>query len=149
MLVTLLWMVLAAQGAPRAVTEVGWLSGCWKYATGARTVTEFWLPPDGGTMMGLSRTVSGDKTVEYEFLLLRSGPSGIEYVARPSRQAEAVFTATKVASDEVVFENPQHDFPTRITYRKVSGGVTATVDGTVNGKTRSIDFKYSAASCQP
>ncbi|HUE88845.1 MAG TPA: DUF6265 family protein [Vicinamibacterales bacterium] len=144
--VLLLAATIATQGATNAVTDLDWLSGCWQYSAGSRTVTEFWLPPDGGTMMGLSRTVSGGKTVEHEFLLLRVGPHGIEYVAKPSGQAEAVFTASKVASGEVVFENPAHDFPTRITYRKTDGGLVATIDGMVKGKPRAIDFRYSAAT---
>jgi hypothetical protein len=101
-------------------------------------------------MLGLSRTVSGGKTVEHEFLLLRVGPRGVEYVAKPSGQAEAVFTATKVEAEEAVFENPAHDFPTRITYRKTDGGLVATIDGTIKGKPRAIEFRYSAAAaCTP
>ena len=137
---------IASQSASASVADLVWLSGCWQYSAGSRTVTEFWLPPDGGTMLGLSRTVSGGKTVEHEFLLLRVGPRGIEYVARPSGQAEAVFTATKVGADEVVFENPAHDFPTRITYRKTGSGVVATIDGMVKGQPRAIDFRYAAAT---
>jgi hypothetical protein len=144
----LLAATMVSQAVSSSVGDLAWLSGCWQYSAGSRTVTEFWLPPDGGTMLGLSRTVSGGKTVEHEFLLLRVGGRGVEYVARPSGQAEAVFTATKVGSDEVVFENPAHDFPTRITYRKTSGGVVATIDGLVKGKPRAIDFRYSpATSC--
>jgi hypothetical protein len=146
----LLAAMLAGPQASGTVADLGWLSGCWQSAAGARTVTEFWLPADGGTMLGLSRTVSGGKTVEHEFLLLRVGPRGVEYVAKPSGQAEAVFTATKVEAEEAVFENPAHDFPTRITYRKTNGGLVATVDGTIKGKPRAIEFRYSAvAACSP
>ena len=38
------------------------------------------------------------------------------YIALPSRQKEVVFTATAVAAGSVVFENPAHDFPSRISY---------------------------------
>jgi len=142
----LLAATLASQSASGGVADLAWLSGCWQYATGALTVTEFWLPPDGGTMLGLSRTVADGKTVEHEFLLLRMGPRGVEYVATPSGQAETVFTATRVGPAEVVFENPAHDFPTRITYRKTDGGLAATIDGTIKGKPRAIDFRYLAAA---
>jgi hypothetical protein len=144
--VLVLAATIASQGATNAVTDLGWLSGCWQSTAGSRSVTEFWLPPDGGTMMGVSRTVSGGKTAEHEFLLLRAGARGLEYVARPSGQAEAVFTASKVGAAEVVFENPAHDFPTRITYRKTEGGIVATIDGMLNGKPRAIDFRYTAAT---
>lgn len=140
-------LTAAPQGTVPSVTEAGWLAGCWTMTAGGRSVTEQWLGPEGGTMIGVSRTVSGGKTVEYEFLLIREGAGGLEYVAKPSRQAEAVFTSTSVGADRIVFENPSHDFPTRITYTKQDGGLLATISGTIDGKPRSIDFKYTAGRC--
>jgi len=105
------------------------------------------MPPDGGMLMGVSRTVSGGKTAEYEFVIIREGLKGLEYVAKPSGQAEATFTSTRVDGRELVFENPAHDFPTRITYSRVDGGLLATISGAVNGKTRTIEFRYRATDC--
>ena len=68
-------------------------------------------------MLGLGRTVKGGTTVDYEFLQIRMNAEGkVVYVARPSNQAEATFTATSVAEGSVTFENLQHDFPHRIMY---------------------------------
>lgn len=134
-------------GQQATASDVGWMSGCWSMTTGARTITEFWLPPAGGTMLGMSRTVAGGSTTEYEFIVLRSGPQGLEYVARPSGQSEAVFKASRVSATEVVFENPAHDFPTRITYRRTDAGLKATIDGTMGGRPRAIDFSYTAGTC--
>ena len=144
---SLLLAAALSQSATPTVTDVSWMAGCWIIASPSRTVTEFWLPPAGGTMLGLSRTVVKDKTTEYEFLVLRSGADGLEYVATPSRQTQTIFTATKVGRGEVVFENPKHDFPTRITYRQADGGIVATIDGMMNGKPRAIDFTYRRGDC--
>lgn len=143
---TLLAAVLYQSPAP-TIADLSWMAGCWTITSPARTVTEFWLPPAGGTMMGISRTVVKDKTAEYEFLVLRSGAGGLEYVAKPSGQAETIFTATKVTRTEAVFENPKHDFPTRITYRHTSDGLAATIDGMMNGTPRAIEFKYQRGDC--
>jgi hypothetical protein len=140
-------LLAAIQPATPTVAEVSWMAGCWTIASPSRTVTEFWLPPAGGTMLGVSRTVVKDKTAEYEFLILRTGADGLEYVATPSRQAQTIFKATKVTSGEAVFENPKHDFPTRITYRQVDGGLVATIDRMMTGKPRAIDFKYQRGDC--
>lgn len=145
--VMLVLTLLVSQSSNAAVADLGWMAGCWKMTTGTRAVTEYWLPPHGGTMIGVSRTISGGRTVEYEFLLLRVGQKGVEYVAKPSGQPEAVFTSTKVSATEAVFENPAHDFPTRITYRKAESGIVASIDGTVKGKARTIEFRYQAADC--
>lgn len=131
-----------------SINDVAWLAGCWEFTRGARHVTEQWTRPDGGTMLGLSRTISNGKTTEYEFVLLREAGGRLEYVARPSRQAEAVFTSVRVSADEAIFENPQHDFPTRIHYRRQADGrLLATIEGTVNGNRRTIEFPYQPAAC--
>ena len=47
------------------------------------------------------------------------------------------------SANEVVFENPQHDFPQRIIYTLKDGGrLTAAIEGTKNGKTRRVDLNY-------
>src|SRR5215471_17653169 len=104
------------QPAKPAAEDVGWLSGCWGFTRNGRHVIEQWTPPEGGTLVGLSRTVANGRTTEYEFLLIRAGAGGLEYVAKPSGQAEAIFTSTRVTSTDVVFENPAHDFPKKIQY---------------------------------
>jgi Domain of unknown function (DUF6265) len=134
------------QGKP-AAEDVGWMSGCWALTRDGRRVMEQWTPPEGGTLMGLSRTVANGRTVEYEFLLIRSGASGLEYVAKPSGQAEAVFTATRVSATEAIFENPAHDFPKRITYKRDGDSLIAAIDGPMNGQPRRIEYPYAKADC--
>ena len=59
-----------------------------------------------------------------------------------------MFTAVRVGAREAVFENPAHDFPTRIAYRiTADGGLLARVEGRVNGQPRVLEFPYRAAAC--
>jgi hypothetical protein len=142
----ILLTVPVAQAA--SVKDVAWLSGCWELTRGNRHVTEQWTTADGGTMLGLSRTISDSRTTDYEFIIIRESGGRLEYVAKPSRQAEAVFTSVTISGDDVIFENPQHDFPTRIRYRRqTDGSLLATTEGVVNGNRRVIEFPYRAASC--
>ena len=145
-LLVLATMAFTQNPAP-TVRDVEWMTGCWTMSQGTRTVREHWMPPAGGMMMGMSRTVSGAKTVEYEFVIIRQGATGLEFVAKPSGQPEATFTSTSVSAREIVFENPQHDFPTRIVYSRSDNGLLATVSGERNGKLRTIEFRYAAADC--
>ena len=123
---------------------MAWLAGAWSSEDNGREVTEQWMPPAGGTMLGMSRTVARGKTVEYEFILLREEADGtINYVAKPSGQAEAAFKLVRASATEILFENPQHDFPQRIIYTLKEGGqLTATIESTKNGKTRRVEFNY-------
>jgi hypothetical protein len=135
------------QPAKPVAEDVGWLSGCWAFTRNGRHVIENWAPPEGGTLIGLSRSVANGRTVEYEFLLIRSGAGGLEYVAKPSGQPEGIFTATRVSATEVIFENPAHDFPKRIMYKRDGDNLMAAIDGPMNGQTRRIEFPFAKADC--
>jgi len=57
---TLLLMVAFTLQAPArtaGIDDVAWLTGCWEYSSGARTVEEYWLAPRARTMMNAGRTV--------------------------------------------------------------------------------------------
>lgn len=145
--VMLLIALAAIQTPAPTVQDVGWMSGCWDLTRGGRHVIETWSPPDGGTMVSFSRTVVDGKTTEWEFVVIREGGRGLEYVAHPARQAEATFTSTSVTANEVVFENPAHDFPKKISYTRRGDALTAAVEGPVNGQTRRIEFPYQRIAC--
>ena len=133
-----------------SVQDLAWFAGCWEFTRGNRHVTEQWTSAAGGTMLGVSRTISDGKTAEYEFIVVREASGRLEYVAMPSGQAQAVFTSVLITADEAIFENPQHDFPARIRYRRQpEGGLLATIEGTVDGKRRVVEFPYRRAQCGP
>lgn len=94
-------------------------------------------------MLGMSRTVRNGRTVEFEFLQIRSGEKTLVYEARPSGQPMAVFPLESAADGTVTFENPSHDFPQRIVYRRTPGGIAARIEGTMNGAPRAVDFPFS------
>ncbi len=93
-------------------------------------------------MLGMSRTVAGDKTVEFEYLRIEQRADGIYYVAHPKARCPGTdFKLTRASATEAVFENPQHDFPKRIIYRKTSDdAITASIDG--GEGTKAISFPY-------
>lgn len=93
-------------------------------------------------MLGMSRTVAGDKTVEFEYLRIEQRADGIYYVAHPKARCPGTdFKLTHASATEAVFENPQHDFPKRIIYKKTANdGLTASIDG--GEGTKAMSFAY-------
>jgi len=131
-----------------SLDQLSWISGCWEGRTGNRVYTEQWMKPGGGLMMGMSRTVAGDKATEYEFLQIRQQGHDILYVAKPSGQSEASFKLVRHSDREAVFENPQHDFPQRIIYRvQPDGSLFARIEGKNNGTDRGVDYPMKRATC--
>jgi hypothetical protein len=137
----------AAESASKpTIAALKWLAGTWSFERNGRVVTERWTAPAGGIMIGTSHTVAGDRTIEYEFVVLRPDAQGeIFYVAKPSGQPEASFRLVRVTDRTAVFENPQHDFPQRISYTlREDGTLLATIEGTKSGRARQVEFPYRA-----
>lgn len=133
---------------PHAIEDVGWLAGCWTNAAGERRMDEQWMAPAGGTMFGMSRTVSKGRTVASEFLELRQEGDDVFYIARPSGQAETRFRLVEAAPGRAVFENRAHDFPQVIRYiRNADGTLLAQIEGPRGGQTRTIDFPMRPGAC--
>ena len=125
------------------IAELSWISGDWQTAPGGRAqIEEHWTQPVGGSMLGMGRTVSGGKTAEFEFLRIEQRDDGIYYVAQPNGQCPATdFKLTRATGQQAVFENPAHDIPKRIIYKKLGDdSLTATIDG--GEGTKEITFSY-------
>jgi hypothetical protein len=125
------------------------LSGCWERVDKSGTlVSEMWMRPAGGSMIGTGRTVKNGRTVDFEFLRIEQQADGIYYIAKP--KANATETAFKLKSSNdgtYVFENLAHDFPQRIIYKFGGDSLLARIEGTMNGKTRGIDFPSTRVAC--
>ncbi len=100
-------------------------------------------------MLGMSRTVSGGKTVAFEYLRIVEEVGGwIVLIASPSGQETARFRMVSMSEYDVVFENKEHDFPQRIIYRLVaSGKLLGRIEGVVDGAERSADFPMTRTNC--
>ena len=125
------------------ISDLSWIAGDWQTAPGGRRqIEEHWTAVAGGSMMGVGRTIAGDKTVEFEYLRIEQRADGIYYVAHPKARCPGTdFKLTRASATEAVFENPQHDFPKRIIYRKTDDGLTASIDAGEGSKAMSFVFK--------
>ena len=99
-------------------------------------------------MLGMARTVKGGATKEFEFMQIRAtADHSLEFIAKPSGQAEATFTLLRQSDSETVFENLQHDFPQRIIYRLEQGKLHARIEGKRNGAIQGIEFPMVRTKC--
>ena len=138
----------AAAGGPHVIEDVAWLAGCWTNSAGERRIDEQWMAPGGGTMFGMSRTVSKGRTVASESLELRQEGTDVFYIARPSGQAETRFRLVESGPGRAVFENRAHDFPQVIRYiRNADGSLLAQIEGPGDNGTTTIDFPMRRGAC--
>lgn len=143
-------VALPVRADDAALRKLAWLAGCWEAEQDEPGNGETWMPPAAGTMLGVARTVRGGRTVAHEFMQIRETAAGqLAFIALPSGQSEATFPATKITADEVLFENPQHDFPQRIRYSLAPDGrLLARIEGRLDGVERAMDFALRRIRCE-
>lgn len=131
------------------IDRVGWLAGCWELRQGGRVTLEMWMPPDGGMMLGASRTTADGVTREYEQLRLGVEGDRLIYTARPSDQPEASFRSEQVTDSSFTVANPTHDFPQRIGYRRRGAdSLLAWIEGSGQSGVRRIEYPMRRIDCR-
>jgi hypothetical protein len=140
---------VSAVAESASVEDLAWLAGCWASVGAEAGSGEQWMEPAGGTLLGVNRTVKGSETVAHEFMQIRETESGeIEFIANPSGQSEAAFSLVGLSETEVIFENPDHDFPQRIIYRLKGDYLEGRIEGKVKGELRVVDFPLRRVDCE-
>ena len=107
------------------------------------------MPPRGGSMMGVARTVRGNELAEYELVVLRERGQQLAYEAHPSGQPSATFLSDAVSDSAVVFVNKGHDFPKRIGYeRSGDDQLLAWIDGGADSERPRIEYPFKRVACE-
>jgi hypothetical protein len=96
-------------------------------------------------MLGLSRTVAGDKMVVFEFLQIVEHHGGLVYLAQTNGRAPAhEFTLTRLNAAGAVFENRFEAIPKTIKYTlEADGSLTAVIADVAGLKPQRISFRKS------
>jgi hypothetical protein len=139
----------ASAGQKSGVEQLAWISGCWASDDGKERIEEYWMKPAGQSMMGMSRTIAGGKTVFTEHIQIREQNGQMAYIVALGMAAKpVVFKLIKSSDGEAIFENPTHDFPQRIIYRRESSdALFARIEGQEKGVNKAIDFRYKRSKC--
>ncbi|HEY8877200.1 MAG TPA: DUF6265 family protein [Roseateles sp.] len=137
----------SAQAHPFAPIE--WLAGCWTQTGREAGSVEQWMAPAGGVMLGMARTLKNGRVVEFEFMQIRADADGkLAYIAQPQGRPPTEFGLLRQGEAEAVFENPAHDFPQRVSYRREAADrLVARIEGMMKGKERGIDFPMQRVAC--
>lgn len=129
-----------APGA-EAMKKLSWLEGAWTRTNPkpGRTGQEIWTRLSGSEWKGLGITLHGSDTAFVEKLKLTVRDGHICYVADLAENREPVyFRFTEITGQGFVCENPEHDFPKKISYQLEGKVLKATISG--NG--RSVDYFF-------
>ena len=123
---------------------IHWLVGMWKAeGSGGVERLEIWEKSDAWTLRGRSIVVKDQDTIVAEHLTLIESGSCLIYVANPRNQQPTAFTLVDTTSGQWVFENPEHDFPTRVIYQPPHDEIlNARITGRIADAERKIEFQW-------
>lgn len=126
------------------IKQVDWLLGEWKNTTTASDFTEKWSQKTDSSFTGKSYVLVGKDTVFNENVLLEQRNDSLFYnvVVKNELESESIsFYMTKSDEKQLIFENPKHDFPTKIVYNKIGNdSIFAQIFGKQDGKEVSEAF---------
>ncbi len=140
------FLLISALANAQKATQFSWLVGTWKMNAGSGYVIEQWKQLNDSTFRGKSLFVKapGDsmlqKSIELSF---RKGewsynPTVVDQNNRQPVKFQVIF----IGKGEFICENPVHDFPQRIAYRRIKNSLFASIEGTRNGKYSKVNFDF-------
>ncbi len=123
-------LLLIGAAPQNDVAKLGWLGGAWLSETPEGWTEEIWTVPRGGLMLGTNRSGKGERATGFEFMRIAlDGEGRVAFFASPNGKPASAFPMVSSAPGEAVFENPAHDYPTRIVYRRDGDVLTGTISG--------------------
>ncbi|TND09272.1 MAG: hypothetical protein FD123_1359, partial [Bacteroidetes bacterium] len=124
--------------------ELNWLIGKWENNSSEGYAAETWEQQNDSTLEGASYFVAGGDTVSSEKLSLVQTAGDLFYipVVKDQNNGQPVkFKMTSQSGNQLVFENPSHDFPKKITYNRITNdSIVAEISGMVEGKLQAQQF---------
>ncbi|MBE2217432.1 MAG: hypothetical protein IAE90_04455 [Ignavibacteria bacterium] len=136
--------VLNTNSGGTGMDKLLWIVDKWISVNDSPGVKSYeeWVKVSDDLYEGSSRTEKDSKVTFSEKLKIENTPDGIFYVADVKHNTAPVkFKLTDVNDTLAVFENPEHDFPKKITYCLEEGNLHAWIEGPgKDGSTKKIDF---------
>ena len=121
-----------------------WLLGNWEHKTEFGNLSEEWQQLNDSTYVGKAFFTKGKDTLHHESITLHEQGHDLIYSATVKDENQALPVAFKLTNEtpnQLVFENPKHDFPQKITYKKITlDSIVAVVSGVEQGKATSETY---------
>ncbi len=129
---------------PTDIKKAEWLIGTWENKTPKGSIYETWSKVSDQEYSGKSYIVKEQDTMVFETIRLVQEEDELYYIPTVKNQNDDLpvrFMAKVISETQLVFENPQHDFPQVISYTKINADtLVAEISGTRNGQERKQTF---------
>jgi hypothetical protein len=118
--------------------KMDWLVGNWEQKLPDGIISETWKKENDSTFSGQSFFIKEKDTIHLESIVLTQKQDDLLYIPTVSGQNNnepVTFTMMSDAENAFTFENPAHDYPQKITYKKINDtNLLASISGKQQGK---------------
>ena len=104
----------------KAIAQMDWLAGSWAGDMWGGRFVAYYTTPEGGKIISHSRLMKDDKVAFYEFEVFEDDGDTVFMRPFPGGNKADDLMLVKVEARKATFENPDKDYPTRITYQRAS-----------------------------
>lgn len=118
------------------IEKANWFLGEWENKSKTGDFTENWEKLSDSTFMAVSIIKQGKDTVFHENVVLEQKNDSLFYNVSMKENKDDItsFYLTSFTDKQLVFENPKHDFPTKIIYNLITAdSISATIHGKIKG----------------
>lgn len=127
-----------------SLDQANWFLGFWQNKTSDGDFTEIWKQKNDSVYLGVSYVIVKTDTVFYESISLEQKNKKWNYsvsVRKQNNEQPVYFIMTSMTPSQLVFENSKHDFPSKITYSKITqDSIVAKISGILKGKEQTEYF---------
>ncbi|TYA55154.1 DUF6265 family protein [Formosa maritima] len=128
------------------IEDLQWLIGNWTNISEESQSYENWSKLNDSTLFSHSFTLVENDTVFAEHVLVQQNKDEVLFTVTAYNQNDnrpVIFKMLPTDNKVYTFENPDHDFPTKISYSNpVKDSIFAWIEGTIKGENRKVDFKF-------
>lgn len=108
---------------PRPIDHAQWLIGTWGTSTSEGDLSETWIKENDSVFSGTAYFIKDEDTLHSETIALNQTGDNLVYTPIVKGQNEdrpVSFRLTSATANQLVFENPSHDYPQKIVYNKIT-----------------------------
>lgn len=142
----MLFLAASITSSAQKIDQMKWVVGTWKINAGANIIVEEWKVNNDSTIAGKSYFIkNGTDTIPQETIELAFRNGDWYYIPTVKNQNNAqpvLFKVIFLRGMEFISENPSHDFPQRIAYRRIKNQLFASIEGKRNGKYSKQNFDF-------
>ena len=118
--------------------KLKWLTGRWENEMGGIKTVEIWQQKPGNSFLVKGFMLENADTIFSEQITVAAKRGNIYYTVSIPDQNNGkpiAFKLTENTKNKAVFENPEHDFPQKISYWQTAADtVQISIEGVVKGK---------------